>query len=342
MRHHVRVPVTSHLFSDGPWELPADAVDEIADSLEAEFGEPPSTWPAVIRSVVRVLDPHISTATLWEAARLAEYLGEDPIAQWLDMLRDRPAVIEVLVNDPLDNHAQFAALGPFVRRKACTRDGVEEGPGLGTRRIAVRRLGRVRGRVGGGRGSPSRRAPVPGVQRGPDAGSRAATASRPRSRAPRSATRSRRSAHLSDAGPTETSRRGSGTRAGAGRPTPLLPFAPGRERASFRPGRTSARLACGRRGRWSTAGSRSGPPGPTRGPGCRWTALSEALALMPVCGSHANYRHWEDPVPWAYSRHATTHSAAGRQFSKRNAVQAVLVATGFLLWVDDASTGRVG
>ena len=129
MRHHVRVPVTSHLFSDGPWELPADAVDEIADSLEAEFGEPPSTWPAVIRSVVRVLDPHISTATLWEAARLAEYLGEDPIAQWLDMLRDRPAVIEVLVNDPLDNHAQFAALGPFVRRKACTRDGVEEGPG---------------------------------------------------------------------------------------------------------------------------------------------------------------------------------------------------------------------
>lgn len=70
--------------------------------------------------------------------------------------------------------------------------------------------------------------------------------------------------------------------------------------------------------------------------------VSEALALMPVYGSHANYRHWEDPVPSAYSRHATTHSAAGRQFSKRNAVQAVLVATGFLLWVDDASTGRVG
>ncbi|MFI2567486.1 hypothetical protein ACH473_03380 [Cellulosimicrobium funkei] len=70
--------------------------------------------------------------------------------------------------------------------------------------------------------------------------------------------------------------------------------------------------------------------------------VSEALALMPVYGSHANYRHWEDPVPWAYSRHATTHSAAGRQFSKRNAVQAVLVATGFLLWVDDASKVRVG
>ncbi|MBE9924302.1 hypothetical protein G8C93_00135 [Cellulosimicrobium cellulans] len=70
--------------------------------------------------------------------------------------------------------------------------------------------------------------------------------------------------------------------------------------------------------------------------------VREALALMPVYGSHVNYRHWEDPVPWAYSRHATTHSAAGRQFSKRNAVQAVLVATGFLLWVDDMSKGHVG
>ena len=129
MGHHVRVPVTSHFFSDGPCELPADAVDDIAASLEAEFGDPPSTWPAVIRSVVRVLDPYISTATLWEVASLAEYLGEDPIAQWLDMLRDRPAVIEALVRDQLDNHAQFAALGPFVRRKASTRDGVEEGPG---------------------------------------------------------------------------------------------------------------------------------------------------------------------------------------------------------------------
>lgn len=40
--------------------------------------------------------------------------------------------------------------------------------------------------------------------------------------------------------------------------------------------------------------------------------IREALALMPVYGVHVNYRHWEEPVPWAFSRHATTHSAARR------------------------------
>ncbi|PJI85533.1 hypothetical protein [Luteimicrobium subarcticum] len=60
----------------------------------------------------------------------------------------------------------------------------------------------------------------------------------------------------------------------------------------------------------------------------------QAIALMPVYGAHPNYRY-DDIVPSNYSRHATAHSAARRQFSKRNTVQAILVTTSLLAWVDD-------
>jgi hypothetical protein len=62
--------------------------------------------------------------------------------------------------------------------------------------------------------------------------------------------------------------------------------------------------------------------------------IVQAIALMPVYGAHANYRH-PDAVPWTYSRHATTHSATRKQFSKRNTIQAILVTTSLLMWVND-------
>ena len=57
LRHHVRVPTTSHLMSDDPWELSPVVVDNIAASLRAEFGSRALSWPDVIRFVVRAVDP---------------------------------------------------------------------------------------------------------------------------------------------------------------------------------------------------------------------------------------------------------------------------------------------
>lgn len=129
LRHHIRVPTTSHLMSDDPWELSPVVVDNIAASLRAEFGSRAISWPDVIRFVVRAVDQHISTAALDEAASIAHYLCQDDVAVWLETLTRQPVLVEAEVIERLENHAQFIALGPFVRRGASVRNGVDDGPG---------------------------------------------------------------------------------------------------------------------------------------------------------------------------------------------------------------------
>ena len=42
-----------------------------------------------------------------------------------------------------------------------------------------------------------------------------------------------------------------------------------------------------------------------------------------------------DPIPGTISRHATAHSVSGRQFSRRNAVQGLLLACGLIYFLDE-------
>ena len=64
------------------------------------------------------------------------------------------------------------------------------------------------------------------------------------------------------------------------------------------------------------------------------------IALAPIWRAFQSY--WPDrgdPIPQAFARHATAHSVTRRQFSKRNAVQALMLVTGLLSFLE---TGGVG
>ena len=121
--------MTSHFFGSGAWELDDSVIEELASELQTRFAAGERDWSEVVRAVVRVVDPHISLATLGEAAGIAFYLGEDDVARWLDRLIESPDVISQSVELQGQNHAKFMGLGPFVRRKAAVRDGVSEGCG---------------------------------------------------------------------------------------------------------------------------------------------------------------------------------------------------------------------
>lgn len=65
-------------------------------------------------------------------------------------------------------------------------------------------------------------------------------------------------------------------------------------------------------------------------------SLREFIALAPLWQAYQKFKMEDgDPIPTTFSRHATVHGVSERQFSRRNAVQAVLFVTSLLLFVDE-------
>lgn len=61
----------------------------------------------------------------------------------------------------------------------------------------------------------------------------------------------------------------------------------------------------------------------------------ELIALAPMWSAYQAWDPDEDePIPRKFSRHATAHTVSTQQYSRRNAVQALMFASSLLLWWD--------
>ncbi|MFT3969088.1 MAG: hypothetical protein QM695_02130 [Micropruina sp.] len=64
--------------------------------------------------------------------------------------------------------------------------------------------------------------------------------------------------------------------------------------------------------------------------------LATALIAIPVWKIHEpNWEYRGDKIPRTLSRHASLHRASSRQYSKRNAIQALLLATSMVCWYSE-------
>lgn len=64
-------------------------------------------------------------------------------------------------------------------------------------------------------------------------------------------------------------------------------------------------------------------------------AVWKALVLLPIWNAHSEF--WVDKgdaIPHDFSRHATVHSVSDKQYNKRNAVQALMLATSLIGFID--------
>ncbi len=67
------------------------------------------------------------------------------------------------------------------------------------------------------------------------------------------------------------------------------------------------------------------------------------IATAPLWQAYQNY--WAedgDPIPTTFSRHASVHGVSAKQYSRRNAVQAVLFVSSFLLFLDEEARRNKG
>jgi len=67
--------------------------------------------------------------------------------------------------------------------------------------------------------------------------------------------------------------------------------------------------------------------------------LREFIAFAPLWQAYQKYKTEDgDPIPNTFSRHASVHGVSARQFSRRNAVQAVLFVSSLLLFLDEEAS----
>jgi len=67
--------------------------------------------------------------------------------------------------------------------------------------------------------------------------------------------------------------------------------------------------------------------------------LREFIAFAPLWQTYQKYRTDEgDPIPHTFSRHASAHGVSEKQFSRRNAVQAVLFLSSLLVFLDEEAS----
>jgi len=68
--------------------------------------------------------------------------------------------------------------------------------------------------------------------------------------------------------------------------------------------------------------------------------VATALAMLPLWQVHeANFESHGDVIPRGFNRHATLHRVSARQYCKRNAIQAMMLATSLLAWFADYAPG---
>lgn len=67
--------------------------------------------------------------------------------------------------------------------------------------------------------------------------------------------------------------------------------------------------------------------------------LREFIAFAPLWQAYQKYKTEEgDPVPHTFSRHASVHGVSAKQFSRRNAVQAILFLSSLLVFLDEEAS----
>jgi hypothetical protein len=67
--------------------------------------------------------------------------------------------------------------------------------------------------------------------------------------------------------------------------------------------------------------------------------VREFIAFAPLWQAYQKFEAKDgDPIPQTFSRHASVHGVSTRQFSRRNAVQALLFVTGLLVFLDEEAS----
>ena len=67
--------------------------------------------------------------------------------------------------------------------------------------------------------------------------------------------------------------------------------------------------------------------------------LREFIAFAPLWQAYQKYKTEDgDPIPNTFSRHASVHGVSARQFSRRNAVQAVLFVSSLMVFLDEEAS----
>jgi len=67
--------------------------------------------------------------------------------------------------------------------------------------------------------------------------------------------------------------------------------------------------------------------------------VRQYIAFAPVWQAYQQFRVAKrDRVPVTFSRHATAHTVSGRQYSRVNTVQALMIACGILLFLEEEET----
>jgi hypothetical protein len=67
--------------------------------------------------------------------------------------------------------------------------------------------------------------------------------------------------------------------------------------------------------------------------------LKEFIAFAPLWQAYQKYKTEDgDPIPTTFSRHASVHGVSAKQFSRRNAVQAVLFLSSLLVFLDEEAS----
>jgi hypothetical protein len=60
-------------------------------------------------------------------------------------------------------------------------------------------------------------------------------------------------------------------------------------------------------------------------------AVREAMVMLPIWAAHKTFERGSgDPVPYVFSRHGSVHAVSSRQYNKRNAAIALMLATSFV------------
>jgi len=69
--------------------------------------------------------------------------------------------------------------------------------------------------------------------------------------------------------------------------------------------------------------------------------VKEFIAIAPIWQAYQQYYpDKNDPIPRAFNRHATAHTVGTLQYSRRNAVQGLMIVCGLLKFIDQQAVGK--
>jgi hypothetical protein len=70
-------------------------------------------------------------------------------------------------------------------------------------------------------------------------------------------------------------------------------------------------------------------------------SVRKYIALAPIWQAYQNYNLDNgDRVPRTFNRHATAHTVGSQQYSRRNAVQGLMLVCGLLKFIDEQASAQ--